>query len=305
MAAAGIPRAPDARTRRRARGPIDGPIVLVALAICATSTAAAAERGESATSSGIPTPAASPAPAASPGATSTMPAASPAPAATSTMPAASPMAASPAPAAPAPAASTAPAPVGNVVTSPARPAGLEPPRPLAKKDQDLADKRARAAATLTLLPPETRVGQKPAPLINVFHRWTQEDLAISAVGPLPPTELQNRLLRDHYTNQSTAMAAKLVPALVAAAKRFRVARVEVVSGYRHPKYNLILRKKGHQVARDSEHTHGQAVDFHLPGVTTVELYRWALARRMGGVGIYLQSGFVHVDVGAVRHWSGD
>ncbi|HRC55928.1 MAG TPA: DUF882 domain-containing protein [Kofleriaceae bacterium] len=174
---------------------------------------------------------------------------------------------------------------------------------VAKKDRELADKRERAAKGPT--PPVTRVGAKPAPLINVQHRWTGEWLAVAATGPLPSSSLQVKLLRDHYTNQSTEMASRLLPAIIAAARHFRVARVEIVSAYRHPKYNLILRKKGHEVARDSEHTHGKAVDFRLPGITTERLAKWALGRRLGGVGTYLRSNFVHIDVGAVRRWAGE
>lgn len=172
---------------------------------------------------------------------------------------------------------------------------------VAKKDRELADKRARAAA----LKPVTRVGQKPAPLVNLQHRWTNEWLAVPALGPLPDAALAARLLRDHYTNEPTDMAGKLLPAVLAAARHFKVARVEIVSAYRHPKYNLILRKKGHEVARDSEHTHGKAVDFRLPGVGAQALAKWALGRRLGGVGTYLQSNFIHIDVGAVRTWSGE
>jgi Bacterial protein of unknown function (DUF882) len=174
---------------------------------------------------------------------------------------------------------------------------------LPKKDRTLADKRDRAA--LGPVEPVTRVGAPPSPILNLFHRWTEEILPVPLTGPMPPAALQNRLLRDHYTNEQTQMATKLIPTVVAAARSFRALRADIVSGYRHPKYNLILRKKGHQVARDSEHSHGQAVDFRLPGVTTKQLAEWALGRRMGGVGIYLQSQFVHIDVGKVRRWSGE
>jgi hypothetical protein len=177
---------------------------------------------------------------------------------------------------------------------------------LPKKDLYLRDKRARQLATPAALSPlPSRVGAKPAPIINLFHRWTEEYLPVAATGPLPPPALQDRLLRDHYTNQSTKMAARLIPSVIAAARKFGVARIEIVSGYRHPKYNLILRKKGHQVARDSEHSHGSAVDFRLPGVTTEKLAQWAHALRLGGVGTYLASQFVHIDVGPVRRWSGE
>jgi uncharacterized protein YcbK (DUF882 family) len=67
----------------------------------------------------------------------------------------------------------------------------------------------------------------------------------------------------------------------------------------------MLRKKGHQVARDSQHTHGNAVDFFIPHVTTKQLHAWAKAQKLGGVGLYLESGFVHMDTGPIRFWSGD
>jgi hypothetical protein len=96
-----------------------------------------------------------------------------------------------------------------------------------------------------------------------------------------------------------------IPIVVAAAQHFHSEVVDVVSAFRHPKFNLILRKKGHQVARDSQHTHGNAIDFFVPNVTTPQLHAWAKAQKLGGVGIYLQSGFVHMDTGPIRFWSGD
>jgi uncharacterized protein YcbK (DUF882 family) len=70
-------------------------------------------------------------------------------------------------------------------------------------------------------------------------------------------------------------------------------------------YNLMLRKKGHQVARDSQHTHGNAIDFALPTCTTPQLEKWAKAQKIGGVGVYLDSGFIHMDTGPIRSWDGE
>jgi uncharacterized protein YcbK (DUF882 family) len=101
------------------------------------------------------------------------------------------------------------------------------------------------------------------------------------------------------------MQTKLVDIVLAAAASFHTDVVDVVSGFRHPKYNLILRKKGHQVARDSQHTHGNAIDFYLPNVPAQALEAWARMQKIGGVGLYPESGFVHMDTGPVRHWSGE
>src|SRR4029079_7612490 len=121
----------------------------------------------------------------------------------------------------------------------------------------------------------------------------------------PTADEMNAFLRDHFTNKSAAMDGKLIPTVCAAAKQFHSDIVDVVSGFRHPKYNLMLRKKGHQVARDSQHTHGNAIDFTIPNVSTKRLHDWAVAQKLGGVGLYLESGFVHMDTGPIRFWSGD
>jgi len=141
-------------------------------------------------------------------------------------------------------------------------------------------------------------------LVNIYNTWTHEWLAV-APADKPDEQVVDRFLRCHYTNEPTAMDPRLIAILLGAAAHFHVDTVQIVSGFRHPKYNLLLRKKGHQVARDSQHTHGNAVDFYLPGVTTRQLHAWAVAQRKGGVGLYLASGFVHMDVGPVRYWNGD
>jgi uncharacterized protein YcbK (DUF882 family) len=147
-------------------------------------------------------------------------------------------------------------------------------------------------------------GTRPPPLINLYNEHTREWLAIDPATPPSQLEIDD-FLRDHFTNKTTKMDARLVEVLVSAAHRFRSDVVAVVSGFRHPKYNLILRKKGHQVARDSQHTHGNAIDFYIPHITTPELHAWAKAQHLGGVGLYLASGFVHMDTGPIRFWSGD
>ncbi len=147
-------------------------------------------------------------------------------------------------------------------------------------------------------------GQKPVALVNLYNQWTKEYLAVDPAAP-PPQATLDAFLRDHYTNRTTHMEPKLLHFLLDAAAHFHSPRVDIVSGFRHPKFNLILRKKGHQVARDSQHSHGNAVDFFIPHVTTRELREWAKAQNAGGVGLYLESGFVHMDTGPVRYWSGD
>ena len=173
-----------------------------------------------------------------------------------------------------------------------------------KKDRELAAKTPNHEPILA-------PGTKPGPLINLYNEHTHEWLAIDpslAAGAPTKAAVGHALdifLRDHYTSKSTAMEPRLLGVLVSAAQKFKSPVVDVVSGFRHPKFNLMLRKKGHQVARDSQHTHGDAVDFFIPGVTTQQLHAWAKSQKLGGVGLYLESGFVHMDTGPIRFWSGD
>jgi uncharacterized protein YcbK (DUF882 family) len=149
-----------------------------------------------------------------------------------------------------------------------------------------------------------RVGKKPTELVNIVNSWTNEVIALSADGKESvPAEQVNRFLRCHFTNHQIAMDTALFGVLLRAAKHFKAPRVDIVSGFRAPKYNLILRKKGRRVARNSEHTQGRAVDFRLPGVEIKRLRNWARRLRMGGVGYYSADGFVHVDTGKVRYWA--
>jgi len=77
-----------------------------------------------------------------------------------------------------------------------------------------------------------------------------------------------------------------------------------VSGYRSPRTNAMLRgASSHSgVASRSLHLSGRALDFRLPGFDTARLGDLALELGRGGVGLYRESDFVHVDTGRVRSW---
>jgi uncharacterized protein DUF882 len=147
-------------------------------------------------------------------------------------------------------------------------------------------------------------GERVFPVTTLYNIWTHEALPIL---PGEGHELDGRFhvfLRDHFTNQATHMDTRLIDVLKRVAGRFDARRIEVVSGYRSPKYNLMLRKKGHQVARHSQHMEGHAVDFRIRGVETRQVLHYVRSLRMGGVGFYPHSQFVHSDTGPVRYWTG-
>ena len=77
---------------------------------------------------------------------------------------------------------------------------------------------------------------------------------------------------------------------------------EVISAYRSPATNEMLRQRGSGVARNSQHLQGNAIDVRLRGVDTAVLRDAAIELQRGGVGYYEGSDFVHVDTGRVRRW---
>ncbi len=115
----------------------------------------------------------------------------------------------------------------------------------------------------------------------------------------------NRFLRDWRQNEPTNMDPKVLD-LLWEVYRTTGARdyIHVVSAYRSPKTNAMLRSRSSGVAKKSQHMLGKAIDFYIPGVKLASLRNAALKYEAGGVGYYPRSGspFIHIDVGGVRHW---
>lgn len=115
----------------------------------------------------------------------------------------------------------------------------------------------------------------------------------------------NRFLRDWRRNEPTKMDPRLFDLVWEAYQRVRGRDyIHVVSAYRSPATNSMLRGRSKGVAQNSQHTLGRAIDFYIPGVKLAELRNAGLIMGGGGVGYYPRSGapFVHLDVGNVRHW---
>lgn len=117
----------------------------------------------------------------------------------------------------------------------------------------------------------------------------------------------NVFLRDWRRNEPTKMDPRLLD-LVWEAYRASGSRdyIHVVSAYRSPATNSMLRGRSRGVAKKSQHMLGKAMDFFIPGVPLKKLRDIGLKMQGGGVGYYPTSGspFVHMDVGNVRHWPG-
>jgi len=138
----------------------------------------------------------------------------------------------------------------------------------------------------------------------VFARNLHTNEIMALDGPSVRPQAVDEFLRCWFTGKHVEIADGLAVRIVMAAHRFEAQEVHIVSGFRDPKYNRLLRKKGHEVAERSQHMEGKAVDFTLVGVGTLSLYRWLRQQHSGGVGYYPVSGFVHIDEGPRRTWRG-
>jgi uncharacterized protein YcbK (DUF882 family) len=78
----------------------------------------------------------------------------------------------------------------------------------------------------------------------------------------------------------------------------------LLSGYRTPKTNAMLRSSSRGVARNSLHMKAQAADLRMRSRSVAQIYRAAAACEAGGVGKYSRSNFVHMDCGPIRTWGG-
>ncbi|MEO0752243.1 MAG: DUF882 domain-containing protein [Pseudomonadota bacterium] len=76
----------------------------------------------------------------------------------------------------------------------------------------------------------------------------------------------------------------------------------LLSGYRSPATNALLRSRSRGVAKNSRHLLGQAADLQLKSRSVSQMFRAAKACKGGGVGRYSRSNFVHMDCGPVRTW---
>ena len=172
-----------------------------------------------------------------------------------------------------------------------------------------------AAAAAALVPARALAATAaPAPrrerVLSFVHTPTGARLRVAYCcnGEYQPDAMQqiNHLLRDFRLDEIKPIDPKLLDLLhelggiVDAGQPFHV-----ISGYRSPRTNLMLRERGGAhtgVANKSLHMVGKAIDIRIPGVRLDHLRGAAKSLRLGGVGYYPSSNFVHVDTGRVRYW---
>jgi uncharacterized protein YcbK (DUF882 family) len=113
----------------------------------------------------------------------------------------------------------------------------------------------------------------------------------------------NWLLRDFHTDEVCEIDPRLLDVLHGVQARLRTREPFcVLSAYRSPRTNAALAAMMDGVASTSFHTQGMAIDICMQRHSPSHLRMAAAVQRAGGVGYYPDHGFVHLDVGPVRHW---
>lgn len=143
--------------------------------------------------------------------------------------------------------------------------------------------------------------------LRFSHTHTGEHLTVEyfSGGSYLPDALSNvnHFLRDFRTGDVHDIDPGLLDLLYHLHDQTESSRpFQVISGYRSPQTNTMLRQHSEGVAAGSLHMQGQAIDIRLADIPLSQLRRAALASRRGGVGFYPASDFVHVDTGRVRSW---
>lgn len=138
--------------------------------------------------------------------------------------------------------------------------------------------------------------------LALSNAHTDERLRIryrDASGEYDPAALkQIRHVLRSRDGREGEVSLRLIELLAYVQREAKPSAILVISGYRSPDYNAGLRG----AAESSLHTQGLAADVMLPGVDLVALWKRLRDQRSGGVGLYRDDGYLHIDTGPARFW---
>jgi uncharacterized protein YcbK (DUF882 family) len=145
--------------------------------------------------------------------------------------------------------------------------------------------------------------------LSFHHTHSDEDITVTFKrdGRYDEEALKqlNHYLRDWRSQEQTAMDRRLFDILWEVYRDVDGKKpIQIISSYRSPATNSMLRRRSSGVARFSQHMLGHAMDFFIPDVPLEQIRYAGLRLQRGGVGFYPTSGspFVHLDTGSIRHW---
>ena len=172
--------------------------------------------------------------------------------------------------------------------------------------------RAFAATTLVAAPTYSNAfsllrGAGDVRKLNMYSGRTGERLnsVYWIDGEYIPEALKevNRFMRDWRLDSATSIDTRTIDILAASHRMLDTETPYLLlSGYRSPKTNAMLRSRSRSVARNSLHMKGQAADIRISGRSVSQISRAAISCSAGGVGKYSRANFVHMDCGPIRVW---
>ncbi len=156
---------------------------------------------------------------------------------------------------------------------------------------------------------ENAVANGDTRTIQLYHVHTKESISATYLvnGSYDQSVLEklNWFLRDWRRDEPTKMDPRLFDVIWEVYRESGSRQpIEVMSAYRSPETNAMLRRRSRGVAEHSQHILGKAMDQHYFDVPMSKIREIAMRLQRGGVGFYPTAGtpFVHMDVGGVRHW---
>lgn len=166
-----------------------------------------------------------------------------------------------------------------------------------------------AAFTMMILALSPSLASAQDRTLSLYNTHTHERLTVTFKrnGRFVQSGLDqlNRFLRDWRRDEVTRIDPDLFDIVWSVYREVGASQpIHVVSAYRSPATNNLLRRRSSGVARNSQHTQGRAMDFFVPGVSASALRAAGLRMQGGGVGYYPRANtpFVHLDTGSIRMW---
>src|SRR5262245_23688304 len=166
--------------------------------------------------------------------------------------------------------------------------------------------RFSALVAATVAAPQLLKADAPERSLSLYNLHTTEKLKVVywMDGDYVPESLTaiNHILRDHRTGTIHDIEPRLLDLLCRVRTELDTTEpFQIISGYRSPETNAMLRAQSKRVASHSLHMDGMAADVTVPGRSLELIKKVATSMKAGGVGYY-PSQFVHLDVGRVRTW---
>ncbi|WP_161600888.1 YcbK family protein [Teichococcus oryzae] len=127
---------------------------------------------------------------------------------------------------------------------------------------------------------------------GIYHNGREAD-------PVALAEL-SEVLADTRTGKVRSFDLNAVDIVWDMGRRQRFAELVVLSGYRTPETNRAVHGAG-----DSQHLRAAAMDLMIPAAKFEAFATTAVKFARGGVGLYPDQGFIHLDSGPARQWGGD